>query len=287
MAAKADDPNTTKDEIWLNEALMLAAVPLGLSLAKEMLVHWIATGQLPLSFMLWKKRDGDGLARWVQRRHDLEGWGHVFPDSIMPPPEYSPGDLRFWSASPKIDWENNEARENATWGVRALGIKVSREHLLALLTATPRGAPAEPDEPSPGSSASAETPTSPEASASPPQAAAEPIAEPVSPELMAAIRGGTLKRKADEATPASSEAPAQLSSPAPATTSASDQQAIAWLGERLKPDDSVPRVEFKAECMEKFNVSERQYITHIWPDARKLAGLPRFGRPGPKRKSQN
>src|SRR5262245_15384624 len=98
--AKADDTSSTIDWIWLGKALALAAVPLRSSLAKEMLVHWIATGQLPRSYTLWKKRDREALAKSVERRQERESWGVFFPRSmsITPPPEYSPDDPRFWSA---------------------------------------------------------------------------------------------------------------------------------------------------------------------------------------------
>ena len=52
---------------------------------------------------------------------------------ILPSVAYHEGDPQFWRANLKIDWEDNGAREQATGGARALGIKVSREHLVALL----------------------------------------------------------------------------------------------------------------------------------------------------------
>ena len=52
---------------------------------------------------------------------------------IIPSVAYHEGDPQFWRANLKIYWEQNGARQQATGGARALGIKVSREHLVALM----------------------------------------------------------------------------------------------------------------------------------------------------------
>src|SRR4029079_5834692 len=136
--AKADDASSTIDWIWLSAALVLAAVPYGSPLAKELLVHWMATGDLPWACEWWKPRDAERLARWEERRRELEGWGHFSPVSVMPSAEYFRGDVQFGMSDRKVDWENNGAREKSTWGAKASGIKVSRKHLLALLLEGPR-----------------------------------------------------------------------------------------------------------------------------------------------------
>ena len=52
---------------------------------------------------------------------------------IIPSVAYHEGDPQFWRANLKIYWKQNGARQQATGGARALGIKVSREHLVALV----------------------------------------------------------------------------------------------------------------------------------------------------------
>ena len=46
---------------------------------------------------------------------------------------------RFWSAKLRIDWEDNAADEVRRHGAQALGIRVSRTHLRALLPGVPDG----------------------------------------------------------------------------------------------------------------------------------------------------
>ena len=56
--------------------------------------------------------------------------------------------LEFWNAGLKIDWEDDGAYELARLdGAQALGIKVSRAHLIARLPAISQSALAAPDEP--------------------------------------------------------------------------------------------------------------------------------------------
>jgi hypothetical protein len=79
---------------------------------------------------------------------------------------------------------------------------------------------------------------------------------------------------------------AQLSEPEPDL----EEQASTWLAAKLRPDDSVSKDaadsvskgEFRAECLEKFELSVTRYDHHIWPNARKRAGLSLRGKPGPK-----
>ena len=62
-------------------------------------------------------------------------WGWI---SLNIPPACREGEPEFWRADHTIDWEDNIASQNSVVGARALGIKVSREHLLALLPEEPR-----------------------------------------------------------------------------------------------------------------------------------------------------
>ena len=76
---------------------------------------------------------GPGKRELIDQKN--RGWIvlHIFPSVA-----YHEGDPQFWRANLNIDWEENGAREKATGGARALGIKVSREHLVALLPEEPR-----------------------------------------------------------------------------------------------------------------------------------------------------
>ena len=65
------------------------------------------------------------------------------------------------------------------------------------------------------------------------------------------------------------------------------QKAIVCLAAKLKPDDSVTRDAHKAEIMQTFGISEQQYLTHIWPEARVLVSLPRLGSGGRKPKTKS
>ncbi len=131
--AKANDKSSTIDWIWLHDALMLAIPRFGsVVLAKERLTEGLAAGKLPWSCMSWWGLDAEGIARLDQEnRVSIVGY-------IIPSVAYHEGDPQFWRANLKIDWEDNGARQQATGGARALGIKVSREHLVALLPEEPR-----------------------------------------------------------------------------------------------------------------------------------------------------
>jgi hypothetical protein len=131
--AKADHTSSTFDWIWLHKALELAAAPFGSEvLAKERLRAWLANGQLPWSCMSWEGPDADDIARL--EREDRESTVlHILPSAA-----YREGGPQFWRANLTIWWDKNEAREFSAFGARALGIKVSRAHLLALLPEEPR-----------------------------------------------------------------------------------------------------------------------------------------------------
>jgi hypothetical protein len=60
--AKAGVKSTTW--IWLRDALALVHVAVGsLELAKELLIKWLAAGDLPWSCMSWKGLDAAGVAK--------------------------------------------------------------------------------------------------------------------------------------------------------------------------------------------------------------------------------
>ena len=132
--AKADDTSSTIDWIWLREALALAVAALGsVELAKERLIEWLAAGKLPWSCMSWKGHNAEEIAKAKQQLREGEII-HIFPSAA-----YHEGDPKFWGvAVVQIDWEDNTACEPVTGGAKALGIKVSRTHLLALLPEEPR-----------------------------------------------------------------------------------------------------------------------------------------------------
>jgi hypothetical protein len=133
--AKADD---TIVWIWLRDALTLAAATFGsVALAKEQLTEWLAAGKMPWSCMSWRGLDAEGIAK-LKRENRENSVGSIFLIGI-PRAAYYRGGTQFWSARLKIDWEDNWARETfAIDGAQALGIKVSRMHLLALLPEEPR-----------------------------------------------------------------------------------------------------------------------------------------------------
>jgi hypothetical protein len=126
--AKANDKSSTIDWIWLHDALMLAIPRFGsVVLAEIRLKEWLAAGELPWSCMQWDGLDAEGIARLDQEnRVSIVGY-------IIPSVAYHEGDPQFWRANYKIYWKQNWARQQATGGARALGIKVSREHLVALV----------------------------------------------------------------------------------------------------------------------------------------------------------
>jgi hypothetical protein len=135
--AKVDHTFSTFDGIWLCDALELATVRLGSkALAKERLREWLGGGNLPWSCMGWKGLDAEGLAK--RRREKKRIWTMSAVVLSVPSAAYYPGDPRFWRARLVIDWEDNEAHEARRDGAQALGIRVSRTHLLALLPEEPR-----------------------------------------------------------------------------------------------------------------------------------------------------
>ena len=119
--------------IWLHDALALAVRALGsVALAKALLTEWLAAGKLPWSCMAWNPLDLEGMEELVDRARDV---GMLLRDI---PPACREGEPEFWRTDHTIRWEDNIAHQNSVVGARALGVKVSREHLLALLPEEPR-----------------------------------------------------------------------------------------------------------------------------------------------------
>jgi hypothetical protein len=61
-----------------------------------------------------------------------------------------------------------------------------------------------------------------------------------------------------------------------------ERVAIVWLKTKLEQNRSAARDEHKAECMQKFMITERGYYERVWPKARKDAGLPEKAQRGRK-----
>jgi hypothetical protein len=123
---------TSIEWIWQRDALAWVHEAFGsLELAKELLVKWLAAGDVPWSCVSWKGLDAAGVVKLEQ---DLREPGPLV--FLTPTKAYHEGDSRFWAAGLAIDWEDNSAREQyVIGGAAALGIKVSREHVLARLPA--------------------------------------------------------------------------------------------------------------------------------------------------------
>lgn len=131
--AKPNKTSTTVVWIWLHDALMLAVSTFGsVVLAEERLRAWMASGQLRWSCMSFEGPDAEDIARLRQEeKESIVGY-------ILPLAAYHKGDPAFWSADLAIWWDKNGAREKSGFGARALGIKVSRTDLAALLPEEPR-----------------------------------------------------------------------------------------------------------------------------------------------------
>src|SRR5262249_58070782 len=83
----------------------------------------VAAGKVPWLRMSWEGRPRKGITSLLNL-----GSGAKYP-----------GDPQFWSVGHlDIDWEDNGARERGAGGAQALGVKVSRTHLLELLPGAPR-----------------------------------------------------------------------------------------------------------------------------------------------------
>jgi hypothetical protein len=117
--AKADKATSTIDWIWLLDALREAIKVLGSQLlAKTRLKEWLATGQLPWTCMSWVELDERGTIK-PSREHE-PSLGSILSALV-----------RFWRVqSLWVDWEDNSAGDPLNC---ALGIKVSKTHLRALL----------------------------------------------------------------------------------------------------------------------------------------------------------
>ena len=62
----------------------------------------------------------------------------------------------------------------------------------------------------------------------------------------------------------------------------SEALATEWLA--AKPDlKTMKRDDYKDECIDQFGISGRDYQFLVWPAARKLAGLTKRAKPGPKK----
>ena len=70
---------------------------------------------------------------------------------------------------------------------------------------------------------------------------------------------------------------------APATKLGTNEAwATEWLA--AKPDlKTTKRDTYKDECITKFGITGRAYQRRVWPAARKLAGLTKRARSGPKK----
>src|SRR5215510_5838825 len=133
--AKAKAISSTPDQIWLREALNLAIPALGSEkLAKELLLEWMAAGKLPWSCLSWQAPH----AQWIAMLEQLNSQLKFRRLPVASPADHE-GDPQFWRTPGLIvDWEENEARDNALGGARASGIRLSRAHLLTLLPEEPR-----------------------------------------------------------------------------------------------------------------------------------------------------
>ena len=104
-------------------------------------MEWLAAGKLPWSCMSWNGLDAEGLAEKrrekrserLAKKRRRQGISTGRSSTPSHRPHIAKVTLRFWSATLWINWEANDADERRRHGAQAFGIKVSREHLLALL----------------------------------------------------------------------------------------------------------------------------------------------------------
>jgi hypothetical protein len=149
LAVSGRDKDATRvsakggSQIWLSEAKVLAVTAFGSeALAKKRLSGWLVNGKLPWDCLEWEGPDAEGRARLdlAELRREVREGRSTYPlahwtDTVLkdvPEPPFHPGDPRFWAVA-QSDWDNNEAHETVT-GMRAQGVRLSRVHLLALLS---------------------------------------------------------------------------------------------------------------------------------------------------------
>jgi hypothetical protein len=67
----------------------------------------------------------------------------------------------------------------------------------------------------------------------------------------------------------------------------SETRAIAFLAERLRADHDLKREDAWKSCNSEFpNLSYRRFLSHVWPDARKNAGLQPLAPAGRKKQKR-
>jgi hypothetical protein len=125
----------------------------------------------------------------------------------------------------------------------------------------------------------------------PPQKSpAAPADGPVKPEEPAAAKKAEPEpqsQKPAAATEQAAEQQSQEQDTAAETPAERDRRAIAKAAAELKPDDSVKRDDLWNALQPLPGISARHFESHIWPEARKQAGLTERGRPGPKEEEIN
>jgi len=71
------------------------------------------------------------------------------------------------------------------------------------------------------------------------------------------------------------------------TKAGSETSAIEFLSVKLKADRDLLRNDAWSVCKSEFpNLSQRRFVSHVWPDARKNAGLPPLAPAGRKKQKR-